>query len=77
MTQFAIQTLDEMDVMTIKDYEKSTLKIAMENRLPVYDSAYLSVALKTQRILVSEDIKQRRIAEKMGIMSKSYEEILY
>lgn len=73
---YCIRTLDEMDVETINGYEERILKTAMQNRLAVYDSAYLSIALEKKCILVSEDLKQRKIAEKMGIISKSFEEIL-
>lgn len=76
LSLYCINTLDEMDVETIDGYEDVILKTAIQNRLPVYDSAYLSIALEKNCILVSEDLKQRKIAEKMDIISKSFEEIM-
>ena len=73
---YCIHTLDEMDTKTIKGYEDIILKTAMQYRLPVYDSAYLSIASENNCILVSEDLKQRKIAELMGVISQSFEEIM-
>jgi len=73
---YCIHTLDEMDTGTINGYENKILKTAMRYRLPVYDSAYLSIASEKSCILVSEDLKQRKIAEKMGVISRSFEEIM-
>ena len=75
LSLYCTRTLDEMEIETIKEYEKEILSTAMQKKLAVYDSAYLSIALENNCILVSEDLKQRKIAERMSLVSRSFEEI--
>ncbi len=76
LSLYCANTLDEMSVRSIEEHETEILKMAISNRLPVYDSAYLAIALENNYTLVSEDMGQRKVAGKLGISSKSFEDLL-
>jgi len=63
----ALEKLGE--VITFEQFEKyleDAVKIAMDNRITVYDALYITQALKVGKLLTSDN-KQRKIAEELGI----------
>lgn len=76
LTSSLVSLLREMDLTSISGLESNILQSALEYRLSVYDMVYLSLALEHGFTLITEDQKQRKIAEKMGVPSHSYRELL-
>lgn len=73
---FAI--LETMDVVLLEneDEGKAVLCNACEFGLTFYDSAYVAQALKSKKILVTDDKKLAKAAEKAGVKSLTSKDLI-
>ena len=73
---FAI--LETMDVVLLEneDEGKAVLCNACEFGLTFYDSAYVAQALKSKKILVTDDKKLAKAAEKTGVKSLTSKDLI-
>lgn len=62
LVEVIAEVLDYMVILSIRGLEKEILKLAVEIRLPVYDSSYITLARRDNLTLVTEDGKLRRTA---------------
>lgn len=72
-TMFAL--LHTMDVAVLEDETEgmAVLKDACELNLTYYDASYISEAIKTNRVLVTDDRKLAKAAEKAGLKTLTTE----
>jgi len=69
---FLYTILERMQVITLNSNMGSTvLKTAFKLKLTFYDSAYLTEANKTDRVLVTDDKKLAKAAENLGVKTLS------
>jgi predicted nucleic acid-binding protein len=62
--------LVEEGVIVVEDEQKylsEAFKIAVENKIAVYDALYLAQAIKLKAALVTSDEKQANVARELGI----------
>ena len=61
--------IDEMDVIVVEDEElgSAILDIAGKQKITYYDAAYLMGAKKSNKMLVTDDNKLARVAEREGV----------
>jgi predicted nucleic acid-binding protein len=69
---FLYTVIERMQVITLNSNMGSTvLKTAFKLKLTFYDSAYLTEANKTDRVLVTDDKKLAKGAENLGVKTLS------
>ena len=69
---FMYTILERMQVVSLNNYSGSAvLDAAFKFKLTFYDSAYLTEAKKSNKILVTDDKKLARIAENFGVRTLS------
>ncbi len=72
--KFAIlirEVFQALDICSVRGHEEEVLKLAMDEGLTIYDAAYLYMALETRHILVTDDKKLAKKAEKYLKVLKS------
>ncbi len=65
----ALEILQRIDLRLLPttDVVDSALQLALAQRHPVYDCAYVALALAEEAALVTADAKQRQVAEAAGV----------
>lgn len=67
----------EMNVTPIPEYMEQALEIAINFNISTYDTSYISVASTHNLILVSEDRKQKAVAQENDVATLSYLDLIH
>ena len=64
LTKIFLKLLDEMNLLDLSDCIEDTVRIALSERLTVYDASYIALSKKHGLTLVTEDKKLAKAAKR-------------